>query len=468
MSIRLKSINLRGLTRYFQRGSVVVTPPVDGGTVSNPGTVSGPFAGQQADGGYQVRNSEQTYTGNTLLTTVYPEGTKIVSGEFDENFPGYQDKTFTISPTHTFVDLIGAFTGYFILEPKDANGDPVDVSVNPDTPFHLVGRSDDGGNYDLVYLDSNNQQYHADKFFVQDAQDRPSEFQFTYLFGGAAPGGGGDPGGPPQGSFQDHVGRRYLRRSDELLDVLTNNLRYVELLVYEQGNPTPFAFEYGVYGDSGEHQTVGGMLDYFSSVREASIPWTLQRTPGTTSVQELNNTEGYLHIVDQGLNQLVVNELSSDLLGFGARDLWGDNGGPPGSPGGVDSTDGNPLPFNTFTNFGSGVQRSRSDALVSMDPDWYFVELSSYLGTTRPADHVSRFAIRNPDGSSRTLGELIDFLNQDNTVLLVNLAADPEVYEFTPSGRSTGYFQITASQGVFALEQLDINNNPYGAPALFG
>lgn len=329
MSIHYRALTFKGFTRHFQGGAAVITPPT--GDVSHPGTVVGPFAGQQADGGYTARTSEQTYTGGTLLTTVYPAGTKIVTGEFDENFPGYQDKTFTVAPDSTFVDLLPIFTGYFILIALDGNGDPVDISVTPDVPFYLVGRSDDGGNYDLVYVDTDGQQYHADKFFVPNAQDRPSEYNFAFLQGAPAGGGGGDePSGPPLGAFQDHVGQRYLRRSDELLDVLQSGRRYVRLSVYEQGNPEPYEFDYGAYGDNGEHQTVGGMLDYFSSIREASIPWTLQLTPGTTSAEERNNTEGYLHIVDQGLNQLVVSELTSDLIGFGAAGLWGENGEPGG------------------------------------------------------------------------------------------------------------------------------------------
>lgn len=298
MSFKIKTITLRGKT-HFKPAST-----------SNGGGTGG---GSQ-DEGYIDRTSTGTYTGDTKVNTVYPTGTKIVSGEFDDSFPGYQDKTFTVTDTSTFNDLINAFNGFFQLSGVDANGDPVDTFANPDTPFYLKGHSTDGGLYDLVYMAEDGFQYHADSFFGFAAAPRRSRYDYPYLSGN---GGGGAPG-----VENDRVGTIYLHRSDLLSTVTASNgTRHIRLGFYVDATGSEIeSYTFDVYNGGGS-ATVGDMLDFFST-RRSNLAATLQLVPGTSTNEEINNTEGYLHIA-ASLAYFTFNEQDADFIGFGAPSLFG-------------------------------------------------------------------------------------------------------------------------------------------------
>jgi hypothetical protein len=303
MSFKLSKVRLKGLTHFKPAG--------------NAGGIPGSVTPQNPDGGFNDRTSTHTYTGDTKVNTVYPTGTKIVTGEFDRDYPGFQDKTFTVTDTSTFNDFINAFDGFFDLSAVDAQGTPVDTIVDPTAPFYLTGHSKDGGSYDIVYVGLDGVQYHADTMFQTGARDRNSEFSFPFL-GSGAPGGPGGLDGP----VNERVGTVYLHRSDLLSNVTAgSSTRHIRLSFYVDPQSAPIEeYTFDVYGESGSF-TVGDLLSFFST-RRSNLAATLQQTPGTSTSEEINNTEGYLHI-QSSLASFTFNELDSDYIGFGSPNLFG-------------------------------------------------------------------------------------------------------------------------------------------------
>lgn len=253
---------------HFLSGGSTTTPPDNGG--------GGPATPPNADGGYYNNTSTQTYQPGTKLP--YPPGTKIVAGEFDPDYAGYEAANYTVTDTSTVADLIAAFQDYYVLSAVDDNGNPVDPAT---TPFHLKGTSTDGGSYDVVYVDGDGVMRHADSLFDPNATDRASKISFTFL-------------NPP---VREVVGHTAVNKTDPATSAFKGSVRYVVINWYaspDNGSAPINQYSYDITAGS-----ISDMIDYFSSQR-SELSVALQTTPGTLTSDESENVTGFLHVQSQG------------------------------------------------------------------------------------------------------------------------------------------------------------------------